>query len=303
MNEPSSLFAVAGATGQTGAAVAEALLRRGARVRALVRARAQAAAWAARGAEAVVVDIDDPSTLARALAGAAGAYVLNPPAYAAPDLFAVAQARAKAWTEALASARVGRVVALSSIGAQLARGTGNILTNHVLERTLRAAGLAPGCVRAAWFMENWRGLAPEAARTGVLPTLLAPPERAIDMVAVRDIGETVAALLHAPEDFADTSAEARVVELTGPRACSPADVAAAISRVAGRPVRVEPVPPEAWPDLLATWGNSPRSVAAWTEMLHAFNDGTVRWEGGPTAHTRRGRFDLDEMVRGWLAAP
>ena len=78
-------YVVLGATGQTGTAMANALIGH-ATVRVAVRNESKGAAWKAQGAEvAIVEDIDDVDALTRASEGVAGAYVLNPPDYASDN--------------------------------------------------------------------------------------------------------------------------------------------------------------------------------------------------------------------------
>jgi nucleoside-diphosphate-sugar epimerase len=64
------LHLITGATGMLGSHVAEALRLRGERVRALVRPASDASWLEARGVEVVRADLDDPSSLAAAVAGA-----------------------------------------------------------------------------------------------------------------------------------------------------------------------------------------------------------------------------------------
>lgn len=70
---------VTGATGQQGGAVARALLQDGWQVRALVRdaTKPMAQALPPLGAELVVVDLDDPASVERALAGVYGVYAVQ----------------------------------------------------------------------------------------------------------------------------------------------------------------------------------------------------------------------------------
>jgi|JI10StandDraft_1071094.scaffolds.fasta_scaffold11419_2 uncharacterized protein YbjT (DUF2867 family) len=75
------MFVITGASGQTGTATMLRLLELGQPVRAVVRREEQAASWRARGADAVIADIADATAMTAAFAGAAGAYIMNPPAY------------------------------------------------------------------------------------------------------------------------------------------------------------------------------------------------------------------------------
>ena len=162
-------YVVLGATGQTGTATTNALIGR-ATVRVAVRSESKGAAWKERGTEvAVVEDVADVDALSRAFEGVAGAYVLTPPDYASDDMFARAEQVASAIVEAARRARLPKIVALSSVGSHLPRGTGNILTTHLLEAALKSlqAEVAIGFVRAAAFMENWQALLPVAQQNGV----------------------------------------------------------------------------------------------------------------------------------------
>lgn len=74
-------YVVLGGTGHIGSATAEALLRSGRHVRVVTRSAAKANAWAARGAEPAVADIEDRAAMARALSAPSPTrvFALNPP--------------------------------------------------------------------------------------------------------------------------------------------------------------------------------------------------------------------------------
>ncbi|HEY7413256.1 MAG TPA: NAD(P)H-binding protein [Vicinamibacteria bacterium] len=282
-------YAVAGVSGNTGGATARALLARGAPVRVVVRDPVKGEPWEAAGAEVAVADLGDPAALAAALRGVTAAYVLNPPAYALPDLFARAEQLAESILQAARAAGRPRLVVLSSIGAHLPAGTGNILTNRAFERVLGPPERASTFLRPAYFMENWAWVAPVAAEQGVLPSFLAPLDRAIPMVSVADVGEAAAQAL-LDEDGAGT-----VIELAGPRSYSPAAAAAAFAAALGRPVTAVAVPEEGWPAALASSGFSARTIASWQELFRAFNTGAIDFErrGGEPA---RGGTPLEDAI-------
>lgn len=97
-------FAILGITGHTGAAAADLLLSAGHSVRALVRNPSKAAAWAARGVTLVEGDLADPAALTATMKGVDGAYVLIPPQWGAPDLFAANAPIIDAIAQAVAAA-------------------------------------------------------------------------------------------------------------------------------------------------------------------------------------------------------
>jgi len=131
-----AVHAVVGASGNVGRATALALRARGAPTRVVLRPARDDSPWRNQGIEAAVADLEDSRALARALEGAASAFVLNPPAYGAPDLFERAVLLARSIREAARAARLPRLMVLSSMGAHLDDGTGIIATNHLFERLL-----------------------------------------------------------------------------------------------------------------------------------------------------------------------
>ncbi len=283
------MFVVAGATGNTGGAVARSLLERRFPVRAIVRERDKGGDWEGRGAEICVADLADAASLSSAFTGAQAAYVLNPPAYASDDLFARAEAIAAAVETAAVRSGLPRLVVLSSIGAHRKSGTGNILTNRLFEERLSKLGDRVVFLRPAYFLENWGWVAGAASRDGVLPSFLAPLDRRIPMVSTADIGRAAADLL------TGQGARGRILELAGPAPCSPADVAEAFGRALGRSVLPVAVPEADWPASLAGSGFSSRTIEAWVELFRAFNSGWIAFEGGERA-SLRGRTPLEEAV-------
>lgn len=268
------MYAVAGVTGNTGAAVADALLAAGERVRVIVRRDAGGAPWRARGAEVAVAALDDAPALAAALRGCAGLYWLNPPAYGEADVFAMAAARARVLRAALAEAGVGRAVVLSSVGAHQARGTGIIRTSHVVEAGLAGIAAPVAFLRGRYFFENWGAVLGAARGDGVLPSFLGPADRPIDMVTAPDIGAAAVALLRGP-----AWTGARRIELASFTA-SPAAVAAALGAALGRAVAPVIVPREQWAGVLAGAGFAPPVVEAFVAMYDGILAGVVAPEPG-----------------------
>lgn len=289
-------YVVLGATGQTGAATTNALMGRST-VRVVVRSESKGAAWKERGAEvAVVEDVADVNTLTRAFEGATGAYVLNPPDYTSDDMFARAEQVASAIVEAARRAHLPKIVALSSIGSHLPRGTGNILTTHILEEALKSlqAEVAVGFMRAAGFMENWQALLSVAQQSGILPSFYTPLDRSIPMVATADIGQACADALG--QEWQGT----QVWELHGPQPLSPNEVAASFSRTLKRDVQAVVIPEREWSSTLAQMGNSPAAAESYSEMLRAFNNGTLVFEEHGTKRLQ-GKTTIDEAVQSWAS--
>ena len=288
-------YVVLGATGQTGTATANALIGH-ATVRVAVRNKSKGAAWKAQGAEvAIVEDIANVDALARAFEGVTGAYVLNPPDYASDSMLARAEQVISAIVEAAQRAHLPKIVALSSIGGHLPRGTGNILTAYKMEEKLKSLSteVAIGFVRAAGFMENWRPFLPIAQQTGRLPSLYAPLDQAMPMVAAIDVGQTCADMLM--QEWHNT----KVWELHGPHPVSPNDVAVSFSKALERDVQAVALPESEWSSLLAPMGFSSATIHSYSEMIRAFNDGTLVFEENGTNRIQ-GKTTIDNVVHSLL---
>lgn len=285
------MYVVAGVTGHTGKVVAETLLARGEKVRAIVRDAKQGEAWKQKGAEVVVAQLNDTAAVARALTGAKGAYLLVPPRYDADDMLAVQRPLVDALAEAARKSGVPHVVLLSSLGAELSDDTGPIRGLHYAERTLSAATRNITLLRAGYFIENFATVLP-ATQGGVLPTFLTP-DRALPMAATADIGRAAAELLLEP------ASGIRVVEITTAHDLSPNDIARELSRLLGRTITTQFAAADAVVPTFMGFG-MPRGVAELVrEMVDALNSGLIHRQGAP-AQRRVGQLGAGEVLKGLL---
>ncbi len=284
------MFVVAGVTGQTGGAVAEELLKRGRKVRALVRSKVHAAQWAERGAQLWEVDLLDAAGLSAALEGAEGAYLLAPPAYEHEDPNAAACRMLDACAEALERSPVRHVAMLSSIGAQHAEGTGPIVPCHHGERVL--SGLTKTTVsflRVGYFMQNLASFLGTIRAQGVLPVLFST-DRPVAMIAAEDFARMVVA------ELLEGAPEHRVMEVSGPEDPSFEQVAAVFARVLERPVQAVRVPPEQIVGALTKFGMPPSTAELYREMALGVESGLVAFERG-SVFQARGATPLEAFIR------
>jgi hypothetical protein len=151
------VFAVLGASGNTGRVVAETLLSQNKKVRVVVRDVAKGQVWREAGADVSIADVEDNAALTRAFSDTEGAYVLLPPNFSSSHVRADNRRRASTIAAAVEAAGVPHVVLLSSIGAQQADGTGPVLGLRDAEAAFTRGRAAATFVRSAYFMENWGG--------------------------------------------------------------------------------------------------------------------------------------------------
>ena len=280
------MFAITGITGNVGSVVARTLLDAGKSIRAMVRDRAKGAVWAERGAEVAVADINDAGALAAAFKGADGVFALVPPNFDPASGFPEAGAIAATLKTAIQTARPGKVVYLSTIGAQATQT--NLLTQHtIIEEVLRESPVPITFFRAGWFMENFGWDVAPARDKGVISSFLQPLDKPVPMVATEDIGRLAAELLQ------QTWTGHRVVELEGPKRVTPNEVAATFAELLGKPVRMEVVPRDTWDQLFRSQGmKNPESRI---RMLDGFNEGWIEFESGE-AGSRKGTVALKTVL-------
>lgn len=287
------MFVIAGVTGNTGKAAAEALLARGQKVRVLVRDAAKGEPWKAKGAEVAVGDLDDVGALTRALEGATGAYLLIPPGgWSESGGWAKSLFQGGNLVEAVRRAKVPHTVLLSSIAVQVPSGVGPINRITPIERAFRSAGLKATFLRAAYFQENLGSSIPMVLEKGVYATFSV--DKPVDMVATKDIGEQAAHLLVEPH-----ASGIRVIELAGPKTYTQTEVAAAFASVTGKPVALQTFPIEGMVPMFMGMHASQELAEGYADMTRAMNDGRIGWEGGSAIFVR-GKTGLETTIAGLI---
>jgi len=290
------MYAVIGATGNTGRVVAEDLLAAGQPVRVIGRTEDRLAPFVERGAEAAVGDVSDAEFVARACDGVGGVYHLIPPRYDI-DLREWQTTAGKALVAGIRDAGVPYVVNLSSVGAQHHEGTGPIA--GLREQEDRFNELTETNVlhlRPGWFMENLYMMLDAIRGTDMLPMPI-PGDLPIPMIATKDIGAEAARRLVAL-DFDGH----HIKELLGPRDCTLSEVAAIVGQAIGKPdLPFVTVPEEAAAAGFEQMGVHPATVATFMEMYRGFGNGRiVALEARSAANTTP--TTLEEFAAGLAAA-
>ena len=285
------MYAITGITGKVGGALARALLADGQPVRAVVRDTDKGRAWAERGCSVALAEMQDAASLSAAFKGTAGVFILPPSEFDPSPGFPEARAVIDAVKTALESAHPGKVVCLSTIGAQATHS--NLLTQRTLmEQALSELPMPVTCLRPGWFTENAAWDVGPARDEGLVHSFLQPLDKAVPMVATADVGRVAAQLLQ------ETWSGKRVVELEGPHRVSPNDLAAAFAEILGHPVRAEAVPHETWGALFRAQGT--KDPMPRIQMLDGFNEGWIDFEGNE-ATVIKGRVKLETVLRGLVS--
>jgi NAD(P)H dehydrogenase (quinone) len=287
------MYAIMGITGQVGAATARSLLEDEKTVRGIVRDKAKAADWEAKGLELAVADSRNAAALETGFRGAEGIFVMIPPNFNPTPGFPETREIVATLRRAIDAVRPAKAVFLSSIGAQHATGLGLITQLHILEQELGALPISNAFIRPAWFMENFQWDIEPARKKGELASFLYPLNREFPMVATEDIGHLAAKTLQ--QEWQGN----RYLEIEGPSRYSPLDAAVAFSQLLNRPVRAVSIMREEWAPVFEEQGTAPDRTAPRLEMLDGFNSGWIEFERQNTEHFQ-GTRHLEETFRNLL---
>ena len=232
---PISSVLVLGATGKTGARVAQGLRAHGVTVREGSRNANPAFDW------------EDPTTWPAALAGMDGVYITYQPDLAAPG----AEAAIRAFVAAAKAAGVRHLVLLSGRGEPAAQRCEAIVQN---------SGLAWTLLRASWFNQNFsEGHLLEPVLAGVIA--LPGGNVAEPFVDAGDLADAAIAA------FTDARHIGQLYEMTGPRALTFAEVADTLSDALGRDIHYQPMETDAYVEMLSDY--VPREFAVFLGGLFA----------------------------------
>jgi uncharacterized protein YbjT (DUF2867 family) len=294
---------VLGATGKTGGTAAERLLAAGVKVRAVGRSADKLAALKKRGADVVAADVGDAAALTEALRGSDAAYLMIPGDYTKPDLLGQYARAAEAIARAVQDAGVRRAVFLSSLGGEVAAGTGPIAGLHGAEKRLRAVasnGIDLLILRPGYFYENNYGTLALIKQQGINGGAIEPGVK-MSTIAAADVGAAAADALRA-SDFSGVV----VRELIGPRDLTMPEVTGVIGKAIGKPdLPYIRFPDDGYVAGLEGAGFDPGAARLFLEMAQAFNKGIVAPQEGNQKVRTATSFEAfaDGFAHAYRAAP
>ncbi|MDP9103465.1 MAG: NmrA family NAD(P)-binding protein [Pseudomonadota bacterium] len=239
---------VVGATGHLGGYIVEALIKRGVHVRAMVRATSNRTSLEALGVtDFVVGDLNDAASLQSAMRAEprAAAVIASAAGFSAHSAKTKAD-NSKADTEgyrnlidATKAAGAPRFILISILGCDRAPNVPHFRQKFEAEQHLKAIGQPYLSLRAGAFIDRSRDIVPENIAKGVFPDII--PGAPMALLYARDLARYAAiAALDLPASAMNGSVD------IGSEAPGTGDkVAAAFTKVLGRPIRAKPVFP-AW---------------------------------------------------------
>ncbi len=264
--------------GNIGRRTAEQLLDSGVAVRIVSRNPGKVTDLTSRGASLVIGSTDDEVTLARAFDGAETVFWLTPPAYR-PDYQDWVRETTDKAAKAMASAKVERLVNISSIGAHVDGDTGPIAYLGEVETIFNETIPNVVHLRPGSFMENHLADVASIAGEGKLYSSL-PKNAPMAKIATSDVGDVASTYL-----LGSRWTGQKVHELQGPRDLTPSESAELIGEGIDKPVElVEVTIDEAKNGMLAA-GLPDFVVNLYAKMFAAMREGRIVAEQPRTPET------------------
>lgn len=189
---------VTGSLGNISKPLAKQLIAAGHQVTIISSSAGKKAVIEALGAKAAIGSIADADFLTRAFSGADAVYTMVPPNFGTTDYRKYVSDFAKNYVGAIQKAGVTRVVNLSSIGADIDGGTGQISGMHDGEIVLNGLeDVAVKHVRAGFFYVNFFASMDMIKNMGIIGANYGSNARLV-MVHPNDIAAAIAEELQTP---------------------------------------------------------------------------------------------------------
>jgi uncharacterized protein YbjT (DUF2867 family) len=246
---------VTGATGTVGGYLVRALCKEGAPVRALVSSPERADVLRGYDCGTAVGRYEDPRAMHQALQDVDRVFLVSPASARSAELEG-------AVLDAVRRAGGAHVVKLAAAGVDQPDRDGRFLEQH---RAVVAQldGLPHTVLAPHGFLQNLVGSAAAVQERGELPSLVGPA--AMSFIDARDVAAVAAHVL------SGTGHDGATYTLTGPRAVTYADIAAALSERLGREVRAVDITPQEY--RTQAEGQDPWVVEGLLELSEVYRSG------------------------------
>lgn len=247
------------------------------------------------GAAAAIGSIEDTDFLAQAFTGADAVYAMVPPTYAVPDMRAYYQTIGSSYAKAIKKSGVKRVVHLSSVGADLDKGTGFILGSHDVEGILNElSDVSITHLRPGYFYYNLYNFVEMIKGPGFIGANYGGDDKIV-MADTKDIADAAAEEIQTP----GTGKQVRYV-VSDDRTAS--EIARILGTAIGKPdLKWETFTNEQMKDGMEKNGVPPHIATLFTEMGASIHSGILRQDYDLQKTTVTGKVKLEDFAHEFAA--
>ena len=268
-------YAIFGATGNTGLAIARKLVQAGKLVSAFGRNVDKLTEFPKAGARALAGDLanlPNDSWLRDAMQGVNVVYALIPPNYKAENFREYQNKVAKNLTDAIQENKIKHVVTLSSVGAHLTEKAGVVQGLYDFEQMLnKVSGLNVLHLRPSYFMENLYGQIATIKQMNMMGSPM-KADLSFPLVLTKDIADV------AVRRLLELNFKGQMVQyVLGPRNVTFNEIAKIIGKAIGKTdLKYTQFPPEdAKKAMMEGMGLSESVANAMNEFVDACNQGKI----------------------------
>jgi uncharacterized protein YbjT (DUF2867 family) len=258
-------FLIIGATGNAGGLVMPALIARGERVRCLVRSEEKARHLGELGAEVVIGDLEDPTSLATAFDGIDSVFSVIA---TGPNI----ELQGKNLVETAVNANVDHFVRYSLIqNSHIAKSrSGNM--QAAVDDMVRSSGLDYTIILPHSYMQNL--MASAATIQSDSAFYLPYGDGKVGLMDLRDVAEVAVKVLTTEGHIGKS------YTITGPASISMFDVAESLSSATGKTISYVDVPAQAAKDALLSFGMDEWIVEEYLAYFEVFKNNQADFTTG-----------------------
>lgn len=280
---------ILGASGQVGSQIVADLIEMKLPVRAVIRDEKKADQIREMGAEVFIADNHNLDSLIDAFRDGETIFVLTPENGEIENILGDTETVLENYQQAISLSSIKKLVGLSSMGAEHAAGTGNLLMSYMLEHAFVDLDIEKTFIRPAYYFSNWLPYLETVKNTSVLPTFY-PEDLKIPMISPLDVARFLA------DTIAGKMESGKIYELLGPDIYSSSDVSKAFSDALNMSVKAKQIPRNEWEQSLQKLGFSGDGIKNFIEMTDVVISGKTK-TGAEGTISARGETTLIQYIK------
>lgn len=283
------MYIVIGASGRVGLSVVKNLIKQNKQVKAIVHQRQHVQKLKDLGALVALADAYDLSSLVSAFQGGDVLFAITPETGKSTDLIKETSKLLANYRSAVVSASIKKIVGISSIGAHLGKGTGNLEMSYLLEHTFDGLAKEQIFLRPAYYFSNIVMDLDAVKESGILPSFL-PIDLSIPMISPQELADI------AVDMMCNSAREQHIYEIEGPRNYAFNDAANLMTSIFAKKITAQQIPRKEWPSTLERLGFSLNGAKNFIKMTELLIEGKARSDREHAAQIK-GIVTLEEYIK------
>lgn len=261
---------IIGAAGRIGSNVVKKLVKHQVPVRAVFH---ETECEFDKSVHIVKADLLNINDVIKAFEGGTTAFLLTPEKHDVEDVIEDTRKIIDNYKIAIKETGIKRIVGLSCGGAQIEKGTGNVLLSRMLEQAFTDMDIKKIFVRPSYYYSNWLGYLDLINESGILPTFF-PADLAVEMHSPVDVAKFVSQCILKD----DIENKTEIFELLGYKKYTSKDIAAIFSEKLKKEVNLQIIAEEDRIPILRAVGFTENTAQNMSDMTQAVIDKRITLE-------------------------